>query len=149
MGLHGQDDPIGRISELIDWANRQLTPVLSLESPAGLDAETGQTQHPGTGPPEGWNSEGGWPGDGGGGVSGGSRGSASPVWSPGAGDEGRADFLRIGYCAAAIEGFDLVFGSLCWGFDCGFFGVLVFFGILPLQLLFQSLDSLQCSGNLS
>ncbi|MFM2376949.1 MAG: Bifunctional NAD(P)H-hydrate repair enzyme Nnr [Bacteroidota bacterium] len=46
MGLHGQGDPIGRISDLIDWANRQLTPVLSLELPAGLDAETGQPQHP-------------------------------------------------------------------------------------------------------
>lgn len=44
MGLHWQGDPSGRIAELIEWANRQLTPVLSLELPAGLDAEAGHTR---------------------------------------------------------------------------------------------------------
>ena len=31
MGLNWQGDPAGRIAELIDWANRQLTPVLAIE----------------------------------------------------------------------------------------------------------------------
>ena len=44
MGLNWQGDSSGRIAELIDWANKQLTPVLSLELPAGVDADTGHMQ---------------------------------------------------------------------------------------------------------
>lgn len=41
-GLNWQSEPTDRIVELIEWANRQLSPVLALEAPAGLDVETGQ-----------------------------------------------------------------------------------------------------------
>lgn len=46
MGLNWQGDPAGRIAELIDWANRQLTPVLAIELPAGVDVDTGQVRRP-------------------------------------------------------------------------------------------------------
>lgn len=46
MGLHWLGDPQGKIPGLIEWANRQLTPVLALELPAGLDPETGVMQRP-------------------------------------------------------------------------------------------------------
>lgn len=46
MGLHWPGDPTGRMADLIEWANRQLSPVLALELPAGLDAETGQQRRP-------------------------------------------------------------------------------------------------------
>lgn len=44
MGMHWQGDTDGRIAELIDWANKQLSPVLSAEVPAGLDPDTGAMQ---------------------------------------------------------------------------------------------------------
>jgi NAD(P)H-hydrate epimerase len=41
-----QGGSAGRIAELIEWANRQLSPVLSLEVPVGLDVETGAQARP-------------------------------------------------------------------------------------------------------
>ncbi len=38
--LHG--DPAGRAAELIEWADRQRAPVLSLDAPSGLDVTTGR-----------------------------------------------------------------------------------------------------------
>jgi NAD(P)H-hydrate epimerase len=46
MGLNWQGDPVGRIAELIEWANKQLTPVLAPEVPAGVDMDTGQVRRP-------------------------------------------------------------------------------------------------------
>jgi NAD(P)H-hydrate epimerase len=46
MGLNWQGDPAGRIAELIDWANKQLSPVLAIELPAGVDVDTGQVRRP-------------------------------------------------------------------------------------------------------
>jgi NAD(P)H-hydrate epimerase len=46
MGLNWQGDPAGRIAELIEWANKQLSPVLSIELPSGVDVDTGQVRRP-------------------------------------------------------------------------------------------------------
>jgi NAD(P)H-hydrate epimerase len=46
MGLNWQGDPSGRLAELIDWANKQLSPVLALELPAGVDVNTGHVSRP-------------------------------------------------------------------------------------------------------
>jgi NAD(P)H-hydrate epimerase len=43
-GLRG--NPAGRAAELIEWANRQPAPVLSLDAPSGLDATTGAAGNP-------------------------------------------------------------------------------------------------------
>jgi NAD(P)H-hydrate epimerase len=42
--LHG--DPSGHTAELIDWANSQGGPVLSLDVPSGLDVTAGKASHP-------------------------------------------------------------------------------------------------------
>ena len=39
-------DPTGRAADLIDWANEQSAPVLSLDTPSGLDVTTGVTARP-------------------------------------------------------------------------------------------------------
>ena len=41
LGYRPEDPPQGQIAELIQWTNRQLSPVLSLEVPSGLDADSG------------------------------------------------------------------------------------------------------------
>jgi NAD(P)H-hydrate epimerase len=43
-GIRG--DPAGPAAELIEWANRQPAPVLSLDTPSGLDATTGAARDP-------------------------------------------------------------------------------------------------------
>lgn len=43
-GLRG--DPTGRAAELIDWANRQASPILALDAPSGLDVTTGRVGTP-------------------------------------------------------------------------------------------------------
>src|SRR5262245_31417476 len=42
--LHGY--PSGRTAELVNWANAQGTPVLSLDAPSGLDVTTGKPSKP-------------------------------------------------------------------------------------------------------
>ena len=42
--LHG--DPVGRVAELIEWANAANAPVLALDVPSGLDATTGGAANP-------------------------------------------------------------------------------------------------------
>ena len=42
--LHGA--PSGRSAELISWINRQITPVLSLDLPSGLDPDSGLIHQP-------------------------------------------------------------------------------------------------------
>ncbi|MEU4293181.1 NAD(P)H-hydrate epimerase [Kribbella sp. NPDC026596] len=39
-------DPTGAAAELIDWANGQSAPVLSLDTPSGLDVTTGEAARP-------------------------------------------------------------------------------------------------------
>ena len=46
MGLNWQGDIQGRMANCIEWANRQLSPVLSVEVPAGLDRDTGAQRQP-------------------------------------------------------------------------------------------------------
>jgi len=41
IGYSLSGDPTGRAAELIDWANHQPSPVLSLDVPSGLDTGTG------------------------------------------------------------------------------------------------------------
>lgn len=41
VGYSLKGAPRGRIAELIEWTNRQITPVLSLDLPSGLDADRG------------------------------------------------------------------------------------------------------------
>ena len=41
IGYSLSGDPHGRPGELIEWANHQLAPVLSLDVPSGLDTATG------------------------------------------------------------------------------------------------------------
>jgi len=41
IGYSLSGDPTGRAAELIDWANHQPSPVLSLDVPSGLDTATG------------------------------------------------------------------------------------------------------------
>jgi NAD(P)H-hydrate epimerase len=43
-GLSG--DPYGRTADLIQWANRQILPILSLDVPSGLNSDTGEPGHP-------------------------------------------------------------------------------------------------------
>lgn len=42
--LHG--DPVGRVGELIDWANTDGAPILALDVPSGLDLTTGRAAIP-------------------------------------------------------------------------------------------------------
>lgn len=41
-----EGNPVGRTAELIEWANKQLAPVLALDVPVGLDPTTGKPQQP-------------------------------------------------------------------------------------------------------
>lgn len=43
-GLRG--DPVGRLAELITWANQQAATVVSLDVPSGLDSTTGRAATP-------------------------------------------------------------------------------------------------------
>jgi NAD(P)H-hydrate epimerase len=46
IGYSLRGDPSGRTAELIDWANEQGGPVLSLDVPSGLDVTTGTPSSP-------------------------------------------------------------------------------------------------------
>ncbi|HHG83438.1 MAG TPA: NAD(P)H-hydrate epimerase [Bacteroidetes bacterium] len=46
VGYSLQGDPHGRVAELIEWANRQITPMLALDVPSGLDSNTGKVHSP-------------------------------------------------------------------------------------------------------
>lgn len=46
IGYSLRGDPAGRTAELIEWANRQTAPVLSLDTPSGLDVTTGLAGNP-------------------------------------------------------------------------------------------------------
>lgn len=46
IGYSLRGAPRGRAAELIDWANRQASPVLSLDTPSGLDVTTGRPAAP-------------------------------------------------------------------------------------------------------
>jgi NAD(P)H-hydrate epimerase len=46
IGYSLQGDPRGRSAELIRWMNRAPAPVLSLDTPSGLDVTTGQPHDP-------------------------------------------------------------------------------------------------------
>ena len=42
IGYSLEGEPRGHFAELIDWANQQSSPVISLDIPSGLDATTGR-----------------------------------------------------------------------------------------------------------
>jgi NAD(P)H-hydrate epimerase len=42
IGFSLQGAPRGRAAELIEWTNSNKTPVISLDTPSGLDASTGE-----------------------------------------------------------------------------------------------------------
>lgn len=46
IGYSLTGDPTGRAAELIEWANDQSAPVLSLDAPSGLDVSTGRAGSP-------------------------------------------------------------------------------------------------------
>ena len=46
IGYSLRGDPHGRASELIEWANAVVAPVLALDTPSGLDLTTGETATP-------------------------------------------------------------------------------------------------------
>jgi NAD(P)H-hydrate epimerase len=46
VGLGLEGDPVGRVRDLIQLANSSPAPILSLELPSGLDAETGRLRAP-------------------------------------------------------------------------------------------------------
>ncbi|MCL4105564.1 UNVERIFIED_CONTAM: hypothetical protein GTU68_057439 [Idotea baltica] len=46
VGYSLNGKPRGRIAELIEWTNRQITPVLSLDLPSGLDPDKGMIHIP-------------------------------------------------------------------------------------------------------
>lgn len=46
IGYSLQGPPHGKAAELIEWSNRQLTPVLSLDTPSGLDCDNGTVHRP-------------------------------------------------------------------------------------------------------
>ncbi len=46
IGYSLRGDPRGRSAELIEWANHQPSPVLSLDTPSGLDTTTGMIGDP-------------------------------------------------------------------------------------------------------
>lgn len=46
IGYSLRGDPRGRTAELIEWANRQPSPVVSLDTPSGLDTTSGRTGEP-------------------------------------------------------------------------------------------------------
>jgi NAD(P)H-hydrate epimerase len=46
IGYSLRGEPSGRAAELIEWANQQPAPVLSLDTPSGLDVTTGHAGDP-------------------------------------------------------------------------------------------------------
>jgi NAD(P)H-hydrate epimerase len=46
IGYSLRGDPAGRAAELIRWANQQSAPMLSLDTPSGLNVTTGMAGHP-------------------------------------------------------------------------------------------------------
>lgn len=46
IGYSIKGDPVGLARTMIEWANRQITPVLSLDGPSGLDLTTGTAHNP-------------------------------------------------------------------------------------------------------
>jgi NAD(P)H-hydrate epimerase len=46
IGYSLRGNPSGRTADLINWANQQGRPVLSLDVPSGLDAKTGTPSNP-------------------------------------------------------------------------------------------------------
>lgn len=46
IGYSIQGNPIGIAKEMIDWANLQMTKVISLDTPSGLDLSTGRISNP-------------------------------------------------------------------------------------------------------
>lgn len=46
VGYSLRGDPHGRTAELIEWANAQPAPVVSLDTPSGLDVTTGRLGDP-------------------------------------------------------------------------------------------------------
>jgi NAD(P)H-hydrate epimerase len=46
IGYSLRGDPAGRAAQLIEWTNGQRAPVLSLDSPSGLDVTTGRAGSP-------------------------------------------------------------------------------------------------------
>ncbi len=46
LGYSLDGNPVGRAAELIEWANQQPAPVLSLDVPSGLDPTTGRAASP-------------------------------------------------------------------------------------------------------
>jgi NAD(P)H-hydrate epimerase len=46
IGYSLRGDPVGRVAELIEWANAANAPVLALDVPSGLDATTGGAANP-------------------------------------------------------------------------------------------------------
>jgi NAD(P)H-hydrate epimerase len=46
LGYSLEGDPRGRSAELIEWSNRSGAPILSLDTPSGLDVTTGEALTP-------------------------------------------------------------------------------------------------------
>lgn len=46
LGYSLRGNPQGRVAELIEWANAQPVPILSLDTPSGLDVTSGRTGTP-------------------------------------------------------------------------------------------------------
>jgi NAD(P)H-hydrate epimerase len=46
LGYSLRGDPQGRVAELIEWANAQPAPILSLDTPSGLDVTSGMAATP-------------------------------------------------------------------------------------------------------
>lgn len=46
IGYSLRGDPSGRAAELIEWANGQGAPILSLDAPSGIDVSTGRPGRP-------------------------------------------------------------------------------------------------------
>lgn len=46
LGYSLSGSPLGRVAELIRWANGQPTPILSLDTPSGLDVTSGDAMDP-------------------------------------------------------------------------------------------------------
>ena len=50
IGYRLRGDPEGRTAELIGWTNAQPAPVLSLDTPSGLDVTSGEAATPACAP---------------------------------------------------------------------------------------------------
>lgn len=46
IGYSIEGDPVGLAKEMIEWANQQVAPILSLDAPSGLDLTTGTVHKP-------------------------------------------------------------------------------------------------------